>query len=413
MTITPVEGHGFFYNDEFYDVGQYGPGEQPEEPPFREVLPWLHPFNENTFWNTPVGADATYLSTSSAQHQNLTQNNNSNIGLNYNNWSDPFYLATDSDPLMEVEQRSVLPTNWQNVGSGQTGGTSGQGVLQQRYTGIRIPTNANWQSTSNTDRKVIVVQPEVTFQRYNASNQLISTQVFPAGTLSIEMHKFYRVTGGEKILTTNMSWCDMRGYGMGYGAFAGGVSMSQGYIRRWEWDAAAAGDHTAIRHALKIGLPASKLKSGQIWPASHQDGSANDDPPRGYHGENPMGTFFVLNKATNIDSLSLAPTTKAIAWTLQNFGAYVLIQAGTGPINFGIESTPPHLSSGVIETTRNQIKDVLLPHFRIVANSNDVGPLHSGGDLNRHPIDQSRIAGGGARNESLRPLPINPEGPWV
>src|SRR5690606_9273423 len=116
--------------------------------------------------------------------------------------------------------------------------------------------------------------PEVTLRRYNANNELISTQTFPAGTLSIEMHNFYRVTGGEKILCTNHAWCDLRGYGMGYGALASGVSMSQGYVRKWEVGAALAGDHTAIRHALKCGIPNSKLKVGQVWPASHQDGNA-------------------------------------------------------------------------------------------------------------------------------------------
>lgn len=411
MTITPVEGHGFFYSGEFYDVGQYRPGVEPEEPPFRTSPLWQHPFHEQSFWNTPVGSGATYASTSGAQHLNLMGSGNStNINFNYNNWSDSFYLSTAEDPEMEIEQRSVLPTGWNTMTNSQTGGTSGQGTLQARYTGVRIPASATWQSTSNTDRKVIVVQgTEVTLRRYNASNTLISTEVYPPGTLTIEMHKFYRVTGGTKILTTNLSRADLRGHGMGYGAVASGVSITQGYIRRWEWDAAVAGDHTAIRHALKIGLPSSKLKLGQIWPASHQDGAAASDPPTGYHGESPMGTMIVLNKDADINSLGLtSPGAKAIAWTLQNFGAYVLIQAGSGPIVFGMEATPPHINGTVAEACRTDLLK-LRSNIRIVSNSTDVGTLKA----DRSPVDPSRIAGGGTHNESIRPLPIDPEGPWL
>src|SRR5690606_5782471 len=142
------------------------PDPEPESP-YREELPWLHPFHHESFWNTPVGADATYASTGSAQHTNLVSGGV--VGFNYNNWTDPFYLADDEDPLMEIEQRANLPTNWASVGNSSTGGTSGQGALQARYTGVRIPTNATWQSSSNTDRKVIVAQPAVTLNRYNGS----------------------------------------------------------------------------------------------------------------------------------------------------------------------------------------------------------------------------------------------------
>jgi len=51
----------------------------------------------------------------------------------------------------------------------------------------------------------------------------------------------------------------------------------------------------------------------------------------------------------------------------------------------------------------------LLSHFRIVSNSADVGTLKS----DRTPVDPSLIAGGGTHNEDIRPLPIDPEGPWV
>lgn len=376
---------------------------------FRKEPPWRHPFHQDSFWNTPVGSGAVYVPTNSSRHTSTFAG--SGFALNHNNWSDSFYLATDSDPLLEVEMRTQLPTGWTELGNDETGGTGGQGELRTRYTGVRVPTHATWQSTTNTDRKVIVVQPEVTLRRYDASNNLISTQTYPAGTLSIEMHKFYRVTGGEKILTTNLSFCDLRGYGMGYGAIASGVSMSQGYIRRWEIEAALEGEQTAIRHALKLGLPNSKLQVGQIWPASHQDGDATTN----YSGQNPMGTMMVVDRNTNIETLTYSGSVaaqriqKAIAWTLKNFGGYVLIRAGSGPVGLGIESTPPHLDSSLVNAVRTGLTDAVFPHLRIVENSHEVGPLN----LDRTPVDPSLIAGGGARNESIRPLPIAPDGPWL
>lgn len=388
-------------------AGAAGAAGQPG--PFRSEPPWRHPFHHESFWNTPVGSGAVYVPTDASRHTSTFSG--SGFNLNYNNWTDPIYLATDADPLMEIEKRANLPSGWSELGNDETGGTSGQGAFEGRYTGVRIPADATWQSTSNTDRKVIVVQPEVTLQRYDASNELISTQTYPAGTLSIEMHKFYRVTGGTKILTTNLSYSDLRGHGMGYGAIASGVSMSQGYVRRWEIDAALDGDHTAIRHALKLGLPNSKLQVGQIWPASYQDGDAASS----YSGQNPMGTMMVLDRDTNIDELAYSGSSqaqrlqKAFAWTLQNFGGYVLIRAGSGPITLGVEATPPHLGGTLMTAVRTGLTDVVFPHLRIVSNSHDVGALSP----DRSPVDPSLIAGGGTRNEAIRPLPIDPDGPWL
>lgn len=408
MTITPVDAHGFFYNGEFYAAST--PAPPPEEPPspYRSQPLWLHPYHHESFWNTPVGSGLTYVPKNDVRHTSTFSG--SEFNLTYNNWSDPFYLSSEDDPLMEIVHRTDLPSGWWNVANNQTG-PDGGGELRQRYTGVRIPAEATWQSTSNTDRKVIVVQgQETTLSRYNASNSLVEAKVYPPGTLSIEIHKFYRVTGQSKILCTNLSFSDLREHGMGYGALASGVAMSQGYVRRWEIDAALAGDHTAIRHALKIGLPGQKLKTGQIWPASHQDGDTT-----GYTGHNPMGSMFVLDKDTNIDALPYTGSDdakkiqKAFAWTLQNFGGYVLIRSGNGPIGLGIESTPPHLSGSLMSAVRSGLTSAVFPHMRIATNSHSVGALHS----DRRPVNPALIAGGGERNESIRPLPIDPEGPWL
>lgn len=407
-----VEPYGFYLHGKFRRFSETTelPPAEPEPEAIRAELPWMHPYHHESFWNTPVGSGAMYVPKSDVRHTSTFAGSDFNI--NYNNWTDPFYVSSLDDPIVEIMHRTDLPAGWSSVTNSQTmARNDGSTQLRQRYEGVRVPPSATWQSTSNTDRKVIIIQgQETTLRRFNSLDQLVDEVTYPAGTLSVEIHKFQRITGGELIMCTNLSFSDLRGYGMGYGALASGVGMSQGYVRRWEIDRILeTGDYTVIRHALKIGLPGQKLKVGQVWPASHQDGNTE-----GYTGHNPMGSFFVLDRNVNIDTLGYLGSTaarrlqKAFAWTLQNFGGYALIRSGNGPLNLGIEPTPPALSGGLVTELRDGLRTAVFPHMRIVSNGHDVGPLNA----DRTPVDPSRIAGGGTHLEAIRPLPLSEEGPW-
>ena len=80
-----------------------------------------------------------------------------------------------------------------------------------------------------------------------------------------------------------------------------------------------------IPHTLAMGVDNSQLKSGYVWPARAQDG----DGSTAYSGTIPMGTMFVIPRSVDINSLGLSPEGRALAWTLQNYGAHVLIRSGT------------------------------------------------------------------------------------
>lgn len=410
MSISPTEAFGYIHDGTFYPIGESVPVEPDPDPPFRLRTPFEQPYVPESFWNTPVGSGATYLSTASAQHTNLLSGTTkfSTNGHANGNWSERMFVATESDPLSTVRHYAWARTGYRDLGPLDIGGTSTEatGRLYWSYEGIRIPANAQWFATTNTDRKCIVVMDfdcTLTVKQYNASNQLIATttEFYPRGTLSVEMHLFYRTSGdgggGPNTLyyTTNLGRSDLRSHGGGYGPIASGVSISQGLIRRWEYQAAMAGDVTAIRHALKVGVSGNKLKMGQIWPASHEDGRASET----YQGQNPMGTMFVVNKDANIDtfpyegSTQARNLTKAIAWTLQNFGAYLLIYAGSGPLLFAFEAGTPFVSNADATSVRNVFNNSqFYNQIRIVSNSN---PYPSGSRI--APAHPSPVAGGGTR----------------
>lgn len=383
-----------------YVVGQYV---DPSigAPPFRTTPAWQDPFPPDHFMNTPIGSGLTYVSTGDARHTTL-------VGLvsnlNYNNWTDPIYLSDSADPVTTVEHRDFLPAGWQTTSNTSTLTASGAGWLHKRYTGVRIPTSARWESSSNadptkwaSDRKVHVVQGTDTTlvtQTYNEAGTLLSTvsKFYPAGTLAIEMHKFQRTTTANLVYTTNLSRSDIvNEYGLTEGAIASGISPMAGYVRTWEIAAIAAGDRYAIKHALKVGLANGNLKAGPVWPSRTED-----IPNTSYSGTIPYGTHIVLPPSVNIETLSggtLNNYQKAFLYALQRFGAYVLIRAGsTGVMSFGAEPRIPQLTSTQVTQIKTAI-NLVIPSLRISANSSSVGTLRA----DRQPVDSSLIAGGGTR----------------
>ncbi len=123
---------------------------------------------------------------------------------------------------------------------------------------------------------------------------------------------------------------DIYGSGVGFGVGGhGGSSLSGvgGSLRVWE-----VNGNDPIRHALKLTLSVALLSQqehGYRWPAANGDASYNT--PGGfseYLGSNPalrMGSLLAIPRAVDINALGLkTPMAKRLAWTLQNYGAYVV-----------------------------------------------------------------------------------------
>ena len=131
-------------------------------------------------------------------------------------------------------------------------------------------------------------------------------------------------SGGSVTFTASARFADVDIHGDGIEGAHGGSSLSSigGTIRVGELVKGAP----PIRHALKINLNAatslSPTLSGFRWPAKNADSCA----PSCYGGQNPslrMGALLALKEEFDRDALETEPA-RQLAWTLKNYGAYVV-----------------------------------------------------------------------------------------
>ncbi len=379
-----------------------------DSPAYRTQKPWLDPFPSDHFINVPIGSGITMESTSSAKHLAVV---GSVASVKYVDWSDPVYLANNTDAQFTVRHIASLPSGWDSLTNTQLGTPTGAGSTVAEYPGIYVNTRgsagdaewATWQSVNNTDRKVHNFQPD--------------------GRYVAEMHKFYRTTTSNLIFVTNWAYTDVvYDYGLTKGAIASNISAILGAVRAWEVQAALAGDRYAIKHALKLSASNDMLIMGPLWPSKNQDGDAST----AYSGVLPYGTHIFLPISVNVDAIAgtgsaQADLNAAVLHALQLFGAYILIRANNGSIlGFSFEPRAPKLTS----TQANGVQSALntaIPSLRVSSNSHSVGTLNT----NRQPAaGVSVIAGGGTRvtaglgldgfDINGYKLPINPDSAtWI
>jgi hypothetical protein len=194
-----------------------------------------------------------------------------NTYINSARWSFPVHEASESDPTWTITDSNGFTVT------------------------LKIPDFAA--PAIGTDSHMSVTQPDkrTNYEMWRASKD------------SSGWHAEYIVKG------------DLLTDGRSGGARASAISHLHGLIRTEEVAA------NKIPHALAMGLEYDQLKSGYVWPARNQDWNGASV----YTGSIPMGTMFVLPLSVNIDGLGLDADGKALAWTLQNYGAYVLLSAGT------------------------------------------------------------------------------------
>ena len=192
------------------------------------------------------------------------------------------------------------------------------------------------------------------------------------------------------------------GWGSGPGAKAGsrasGSTKTAGIIRAWEVTAIAGGNSTAMRHVLACAIGWGQLYEGANqgacyqWPATSCDTDWQSYVPSGI----PMGSLITIPKpgkpgGVDINTLGLTPAGLALAWTLQNFGAYVVDQGG------GVKNDPntkafllyaeQGANAGTVNSMRSDL-DVLALYLRRVTNNSP-----------------TTVGGGGAYPPSLWPVP--------
>ncbi|MBW4596413.1 MAG: hypothetical protein KME46_26785 [Brasilonema angustatum HA4187-MV1] len=268
---------------------------------------FLWPFASTSPWNMPIGSSANYIP--------------ANIGKAGYAAADKEYLfkLKDSDPWRQV----YAPGAW---GEGRCKGTTSMN------TWLAIPDD--------------LIVPDATSNPYSTPNNP-SAFLMPDGKTLIQLEPLARCKTGGDIYGWRYPNLDIYGDGIGGAHFGSGLSSIGGSIRKGELTS-----DQSIRHALKVViwgnkyLYYSKSNPGYRWPADRADANAANQ----YYGKNPslvQGTLLAIPAYVTEQNLNLeTPAAKKLFHALQDYGAYVVDDAGWDAHYFAVEN-------GVTQEFRN------------------------------------------------------------
>jgi hypothetical protein len=246
----------------------------------------LWPFAVDSIWNMPIGSDADYLPAQIGPASSIS------IDKEY------FAFPSLSDPVVPVYSNGI----W----------GPGRCATDRWQYSIHLPDNWVVGDAGRSDTP-------------NAAAAILDAD----GRTLKQMNPVSRCEPGGP-LTAGWLAPDQDIYGPGiFGGHGGsGLSSIGGSIREGELTGP-----DAIRHALKVNLWGHRWLSpgdgGYRWPAVTAD-SSFDDPnsPNRYDGALPelrMGALLAIPRDVNLADLGLKTEAgRKIAWTMQNYGAYVV-----------------------------------------------------------------------------------------
>ncbi|HEY8718306.1 hypothetical protein [Pengzhenrongella sp.] len=277
--------------------------------------------------NTSVGSGAKFESASSTMtHALLT----GTPTINRDRWSVKIAQAKTTDPFVTLTDIGKSPA-----------------VAHKIYIPVGL------EPTAGTDKHVGIIQPD--------------------GVTLYEAYKYNKVDATH-FTSTYVNVNDLRGDGLQRGSRASGISFLIGLIRKHEMA------NKVINHTIAIGMPATKMKSGPVWPARLQDKQVGSNV---YTGSIPMGTMFAIPPSVDLTKLGLTPEGMALGRALQNYGGHVLVQSGTVSLY-----TEPDSDLAATNRMKADYQQKLFPQLRRLANNS-----------------ADNVSGGGTRREAaLAPL---------
>ena len=268
--------------------------------------PLQQPFSSDSIWNMPIGSGATYVNVGMPSYG---PNNSSNYtpmpGI------DPEHIVlAPAAPQVTIAYSSVA---W---GGGNrctpTGGSVG-GLP------ITVPVPATYTVPNDNTNSCAA---------FLLSDGRTIAQCQPLALCTAAGN------GTSVIAFTNV---DLYGTGI-TGAHGGsGLSAVGGSIRMGELRPGQMG----MRHALKLDVDGNGIMAPQTllancyrWPATTADSDAvatyGSTNPSQYSGMK-MGALMAIPASVNINSMGLTSAPgKQLAWTLQNYGVYLVDTGGTG-----------------------------------------------------------------------------------
>jgi hypothetical protein len=286
-------------------------------PATRNPLQW--PFTSTSIWNMPIGSGATYAAS----------------GLSFTTAPDSTEYWYDM-PLSDHERIVLTPTApLTDVYISNVGWSGGDRCVQEGVLFFQAPIPSSYVVPNSTDNNgaailladgVTIVQTEP-FTRCSGYSYATTMQV-PSNITAWE----YNLETGDGRL----------------GAHGGSdLSTLGGTIRLGELRPG-----TQTRHALKVnvdsatslGLCTGNFNACFTWPAATADSYAAD-PGSGYgsatnntNSAMKMGALLAIPANVDIDNIGLQSVPgKLLAWTLQNYGAYIVDSTGGPGFDIAIE----------------------------------------------------------------------------
>ena len=252
---------------------------------------YQQPFASTSPWNMPVGSGAVYVPARIGAVERITVD-------------DEYWIVTDASMPLRP-----LFTNGNFYG----------GRCEQARHEYDIPFPDN------------LVIPDV-FANQTPNN--VAAVLLPDGRTIRQMNPISRCVAGGPVTAGFMAeTVDIYGDGLLGGHGGSHLSSIGGSLR--------VGELTGpdpIRHVLKVNLWGyrflSRANGGYRWPATAADSTALLPPSdeRSYNGSVPalrMGSLLAIPPSVDIDDLGLkTEPARKLAWTLQNYGAYVVDSTG-------------------------------------------------------------------------------------
>lgn len=257
--------------------------------------PLKQPFASNSIWNMPIGSGAIF------RPAYIRGDPGNNIWAKMPGVDDEHIVLKPTAPLTTINYSNAAWT-----GRNRCAATGGQL--------LRVPMPSNY------------VIP-------NSSSNSSSSFLMPDGRTIVQTQPVARcVAGGPATALVKFAPVDLYGPGI-TGAHGGsGLSAIGGTIRVGEL---RPGTTTGPRHVLKLAVYAKEVlyrcttRSDCFrWPAVNPDsyavGNYGINNPNS-HPALKMGALLAIPPSTNVAGLGLetAPA-RQLAWTLQNYGAYVV-----------------------------------------------------------------------------------------
>lgn len=270
----------------------------------RNALQW--PFASTSPWNMPIGSSASYVNVSMPSYG---PNNGGNYTPMPNIDPEHIVLSPASPQVSIVYSSAGWGGNRCTVTGGSVGGLPVSSVpVPATYTVPSDNTNSCAAFLLSDGRTIFQCQP-----------------------LAICV-----AAGNGTALSAY--WANQDLYGDGIIGCHGGSNLSAigGSIRVGE----LRPGQTGMRHALKLNVdgngilaPQTSLANSYRWPATTADGdwSTYGSTNSGQYSGMKMGALLAIPASVDITAIGLTSSPgQQLAWTLQNYGIYIVDTGGTG-----------------------------------------------------------------------------------